>query len=49
MNRQPVAIDGAGFHPGGSPHRTLYLPVFARASKLRRAITMTNRKCIHVR
>ena len=49
MNRRPGATDGTGWTRNASPNRTPNQPVFARTSNLRKAITMTNRKCIHVR
>ena len=49
MNRLPGATDGTGWTRNASPHRTPNQPVFAGASNVRRAIIMTNRKCIHVR
>lgn len=49
MNRRPGATDGTGWIRNASAHRIPDQSVFAVASNPRRAITMTNRKCIHVR
>ena len=49
MNRRLGATDRTGWIRNASPHRIPDQPVFARTSNLRKAITMTNRKCIHVR
>ncbi len=49
MNRRQGATDGPGLTRNASPHRTPNQPVFAGVSNLRGAITMTTRKCIHVR
>ncbi len=49
MNRRPGTNDGTGRTRNASTHRTPNQPVFARTSNLRKAITMTKRKCIHVR
>ncbi len=49
MKRRPGATDGTGWTRNASPHRTPNQSVFAGASNLRTAITMTNRNCIHVR
>jgi hypothetical protein len=49
MSRRPGAADGAGWIRNASSHPIPNASVFAGASKLRGAIIMTNRKCIHVR
>ncbi len=49
MNRRHGATDGTGRARDASPHRIPNQAVFAGASNLRPAFTMTNRNCIHVR
>jgi hypothetical protein len=49
MNRRPGAADVAGWTRDASPHRITNPPVSAGVPNLRTEITMTNRKCIHVR
>ena len=49
MNRRPGASDGTRWIRNASPHRIFNQSVFAGASNVRMAITMNNRKRIHVR
>jgi hypothetical protein len=49
MNRRPRATDGTDPNRNASLHPTHNQPVIAGTSNLRRAIIMTNRKCLHVR